>query len=226
VQPNAETIEIGALYQDSSVPARLLVEELLGKHFMVVGTTGCGKSSAVTVILQRILAGYPNAHIVVLDIHNEYNTAFGSKAELINTSNLNLPFWLLNFTELATALTILLQGDGNTASGIVFGDGVRCAAGPESLDGFLAAVLKPGMRLSGTPCARKRFFSVEIRRAAGNAKRNSCLLSGKAKSLITSTRSSATGAFRWVARCGLRAFMQFNCRHPAAMESLRSSRSA
>ncbi|MBO6904003.1 MAG: DUF87 domain-containing protein, partial [Parvibaculum sp.] len=43
-QPNVATIEVGSLFQDAAVPARFLVDDLLAKHFIVVGTTGCGKS--------------------------------------------------------------------------------------------------------------------------------------------------------------------------------------
>jgi len=103
--PSSATIEVGSLYQNASVPARLLVDDLFGKHFIIVGTTGCGKSSALTCILQGLLPDYGEARIVILDIHNEYAAAFGDKAESIETSNLNLPFWLLNFQELTAAFT-------------------------------------------------------------------------------------------------------------------------
>ena len=104
-QPNVATIEVGSLFQDAAVPARFIIDDLLAKHFIVVGTTGCGKSCALTAILQRVLDGHSHAHIVMLDVHNEYPTAFGDRAELIDPSNLNLPFWLLNFQELSAALT-------------------------------------------------------------------------------------------------------------------------
>lgn len=104
-QPSVASIKVGSLYQDPAVPARLLIDDLLAKHFIVVGTTGCGKSSALTCILQRVLAEHHYAHIVVLDVHNEYPSAFGDEAELIDPSNLNLPIWLLNFQELTEALT-------------------------------------------------------------------------------------------------------------------------
>ncbi len=104
-QPNVATIEVGTLYQDPAVPARFLTDDLLAKHFIVVGTTGCGKSCALTAILQRVLMQHDRAHIVVLDVHNEYPAAFGEHAELIDPTNLHLPFWLLNFQELAAALT-------------------------------------------------------------------------------------------------------------------------
>jgi DNA helicase HerA-like ATPase len=102
-RPDAETIEIGALYQHPDVPARFLVDDLIGKHFLIVGTTGCGKSTALTCILKGLLPEYRQARIVVLDIHGEYAAAFGREAEVINPSNLNLPFWLLNFHELTAA---------------------------------------------------------------------------------------------------------------------------
>ncbi len=104
-QPDKPTIQIGTLFQDSSVPARLIVDELLAKHFLVVGTTGSGKSCTVASILQRVLDEYPYARVVVLDVHSEYAQAFGNRAECIDPGNLRLPFWLLNFRELCTALT-------------------------------------------------------------------------------------------------------------------------
>lgn len=103
--PAVASIKVGALYQDSAVPARLLINDLLSKHFIVVGTTGCGKSTALTCILQRVLSEHQYAHIVMLDVHNEYPEAFGDQAEIIDPSNLNLPIWLLNFQELTEALT-------------------------------------------------------------------------------------------------------------------------
>ena len=83
------------------VPARVV---LLGKHFAVLGTTGTGKSCAVTVILRSILAEHPKGHVVLLDPHNEYASAFADMAELLNPSNLQLPYWLLNFEEIAHIL--------------------------------------------------------------------------------------------------------------------------
>ena len=37
----------------------------------------------------------------MLDPHNEYAPAFGDRAELLNPGNLKLPYWLLNFEEIA-----------------------------------------------------------------------------------------------------------------------------
>jgi DNA helicase HerA-like ATPase len=99
--PAHNTIEVGALSQDPNIPARVLVEELLSKHSAVLGTTGTGKSCAVALILRSILDASPNAHILLLDPHSEYATAFGERAEIINFANLDLPYWLFNFDEIA-----------------------------------------------------------------------------------------------------------------------------
>ena len=103
--PGVHSIEIGTLYQDAAVPARLLTDDLLRKHFIVVGSTGSGKSCALTCILHRLLEVRETAHIVILDIHNEYSTAFGELVEKITLDNFNLPLWMLNFRELCVALT-------------------------------------------------------------------------------------------------------------------------
>lgn len=103
--PALTNIKVGSLYQDSTVAARLLVDDLLSKHFVITGSTGSGKSCALTCIVRRILDEHRHAHIVVLDMHNEYKTAFGDGVEAINLNNFNLPFWLLNFQELSAALT-------------------------------------------------------------------------------------------------------------------------
>ncbi|MBV8798637.1 MAG: DUF87 domain-containing protein [Alphaproteobacteria bacterium] len=103
--PALATVKVGTLYQDPAVAARLRVDDLLSKHFVVVGSTGSGKSCALTTVLQRILDDYKHAHIVVLDVHNEYQAAFKGRVEAINLNDFNLPFWLLNFQELTAALT-------------------------------------------------------------------------------------------------------------------------
>jgi hypothetical protein len=99
------SIKIGTLYQDAGVPARLMTDDLLRKHFIVVGSTGSGKSCALTGILQRLLEVRTTAHVVILDVHNEYSTAFGDLVERITLSDFNLPLWMLNFRELCVALT-------------------------------------------------------------------------------------------------------------------------
>ncbi len=103
--PGVASVKVGTLFQDPKVPARLLIDDLLAKHFIIVGSTGSGKSCALTAILQRVLSEHSGAHVVILDVHNEYSTAFEGLVEKVNLNHFSLPFWLLNFAELCAALT-------------------------------------------------------------------------------------------------------------------------
>lgn len=98
------SVRVGCIRQDSSIPAMVRVDDLLGKHFAILGTTGTGKSCTTALILRAILDKNPAAHIVLLDPHNEYATAFGDWGEVISPRNMQLPFWLLNFEELVEVL--------------------------------------------------------------------------------------------------------------------------
>jgi uncharacterized protein len=111
VRPELNSVRIGSLHQDKSVPAFIAPNDLLGKHFAVLGTTGSGKSCATAAILRAILTKHGGAHIVILDPHNEYSSAFADVAEIISPQNLTLPYWLLNFEELKEL--IIGQGSKN-----------------------------------------------------------------------------------------------------------------
>ncbi|MDR3493622.1 MAG: DUF87 domain-containing protein [Ancalomicrobiaceae bacterium] len=92
-------IAVGHLSQDPEIAAHIDVENLLTKHFAILGSTGVGKSSAVAVMLRAILGARPQTRILLLVAHNEYGRCFGDKANIINERNLKLPFWLFNFDE-------------------------------------------------------------------------------------------------------------------------------
>ncbi len=98
------SVRVGCIKQDPTIAARVRVDDLLGKHFAILGTTGTGKSCTTALILRAILADHPAAHIVLLDPHNEYATSFGDLAEVISPRNMQLPLWLLNFEEASEVL--------------------------------------------------------------------------------------------------------------------------
>ena len=102
--PGVASIKVGSLFQEQRRRAAA-DRRSLAKHFIVVGSTGSGKSSALTCILQRPAGRRQGAHVVILDIHNEYSAAFGDLVEQINLENFNLPLWMLNFQEMVVALT-------------------------------------------------------------------------------------------------------------------------
>jgi DNA helicase HerA-like ATPase len=95
------SIRIGHIQQDASIPAMVRIDEMLGKHFAVLGTTGTGKSCSVALILRRILEKNPKAHILLLDVHREYAASFEEYAEVVQPQNMTLPFWMLNFEEIS-----------------------------------------------------------------------------------------------------------------------------
>jgi uncharacterized protein len=97
---SSRMIEVGRLHQDGAIPAGIDVDEMLSKHFAVLGTTGVGKSSAIALLLQQILQARPDLRILMLDVHNEYGRCFGERAQVLNPNNIKLPFWLFNFDEI------------------------------------------------------------------------------------------------------------------------------
>jgi hypothetical protein len=86
----SDQINVGTLQQDRSVIAYVDVEEMLSKHFAVLGSTGVGKSTGVSLLLNEILKSRPNLRIFLLDVHNEYGRCFGDRAMVLNPRNLKL----------------------------------------------------------------------------------------------------------------------------------------
>lgn len=93
-------IDVGHLQQETTTPACINVNDMLSKHFAVLGTTGVGKSSGIAIILHEVLRTRPDLRIFVLDVHNEYARSFGERAQIVNPRNLRLPFWLFTFEEI------------------------------------------------------------------------------------------------------------------------------
>src|ERR1700743_3166236 len=100
----SDQINVGTLQQDPSVIAYVDIEEMLSKHFAVLGSTGVGKSTGVSLLLNEILKSRPNLRIFLLDVHNEYGRCFGERSLVLNPRNLKLPFWLFNFEEIVDVL--------------------------------------------------------------------------------------------------------------------------
>jgi uncharacterized protein len=99
--PQAATAQIGLLHQDGRVPVHILIDQLLGRHFSIVGSTSSGKSCLVAAILGAVLEQAPHAHIVLLDLHGEYGNALGPHAAVLSPGDrLYFPYWLFTFEEL------------------------------------------------------------------------------------------------------------------------------
>ena len=107
-QGQSTSIRIGEHVGSGGAPCYAHLDELLGKHTAILGSTGAGKSGTVAAILHVILERgqeqkYPSwkPQVVILDPHNEYGAAFaGHKRFSTDEGSLALPYWLLNFQEI------------------------------------------------------------------------------------------------------------------------------
>lgn len=106
-QSNGPTIAIGEHVGASGATCYAQLNELLGKHTAILGSTGSGKSATVAALIHSILDygkstdGAPwNPRIIILDPHNEYCGAFPNHSRLCtDDASLSLPYWLLSFQE-------------------------------------------------------------------------------------------------------------------------------
>ncbi len=111
-QGGPSAVKIGEHVGAGGTPCYADMNELLGKHTAVLGSTGAGKSGTVAAILHCLLERgenqkYPkwNPRIVLLDPHNEYGDAFKVHRRLsTDEGTLSLPYWLLNFQEIISLL--------------------------------------------------------------------------------------------------------------------------
>jgi len=92
-------IGIGTVHPTKDIRAGIYIDSFLGKHFALLGSTGTGKSTSASLILHRICEAAPEGHIVMIDPHGEYISAFRDKGNLLDVSNLQMPYWLMNFEE-------------------------------------------------------------------------------------------------------------------------------
>lgn len=107
---------VGRLTNNKTVNYFVDGNRFFGKHIAVVGSTGSGKSCAVARLLQNIMkinrghnenaGSLKNSHIIIFDIHSEYQSAFTLDEEeafslnCLDVEKLCLPYWLMNAQEL------------------------------------------------------------------------------------------------------------------------------
>ncbi len=104
------SITIGKVFPTKDIRAGLYIDAMLGKHFALLGSTGTGKSTSAALILHRICEAAPKGHILMIDPHGEYAAAFRTTGQILDVSNLQMPYWLMNFEE---HCEVLLSSSGN-----------------------------------------------------------------------------------------------------------------
>lgn len=106
-QGKGKTVRLGEHVGSGGTPCFAEMNELLGKHTAVLGSTGAGKSGTVAAIIHSVLErgtlvghGKWQPTIIVLDPHNEYGDAFQNHRRLsTDEGSLSLPYWMLNLDE-------------------------------------------------------------------------------------------------------------------------------
>lgn len=117
-------IKLGEHVGSGGTAAYANLDELLGKHTAILGSTGAGKSGTVAAILHSILDhkadGEWNPQIVILDPHNEYGDAFNNHKRLSSDEgSLTLPYWLLDLNETVELLVGKTEFAATSQSNIV-----------------------------------------------------------------------------------------------------------
>ena len=112
----SEKFVFSKLSQNKFISVPVNGDKFFNKHIAVVGSTGSGKSHTVSKILQNAVrakttgyGGLNNSHIVIFDIHSEYQTAFPD-SQYLDINNLIIPYWLLSSEELEE---FFIDSDGN-----------------------------------------------------------------------------------------------------------------
>lgn len=103
-QKKPGSIEIGKHSSSENLGVSVDLHNLVLRHSAVLGSTGSGKSNLTVSILKATLNDYKGSRVVLVDPHGEYASAFPeAKIFKINDQDnpLIIPFWLMNFDELA-----------------------------------------------------------------------------------------------------------------------------
>lgn len=92
-------VVIGKLSQNTEMDASICIPSMLSRHFALVGTTGVGKSTALSLLVNKAIDSDDQLRVLVLDPHDEFAPAFGDRSVAIGPETLDLPFWLFKFDE-------------------------------------------------------------------------------------------------------------------------------
>jgi DNA helicase HerA-like ATPase len=100
----AAVVDVGELQQGRCIAAYVDIDRMLSRHFAVLGTIGVGKSSAIAYLVDQIVRMRIDQRVLIFDVHNEYGRCFGDHAQVLNPTNMRLPFWLFSFEEIVDVL--------------------------------------------------------------------------------------------------------------------------
>ena len=103
------SIVVGNQSSSEGLEAQLDLDKLVSRHCAVLGSTGSGKSNAVSIVMKAIAAKpLPSARVLMIDPHGEYASSLRGKCRVFQVGaivadgedELCVPFWALPFREL------------------------------------------------------------------------------------------------------------------------------
>lgn len=112
------SIEIGKHSSSENLSIYVDLHRFVLRHCAILGSTGSGKSNTTVGILKSILKEYKGSRLILVDPHGEYSSALPDANILrINDKKnpLFIPFWLMNFDELAYFLVGATSKDEQTS---------------------------------------------------------------------------------------------------------------
>lgn len=103
------SIVIGNQSASEGLAAQLDMDKLISRHCAILGSTGSGKSNAVSILVKAIAEKpFPSARMLMIDPHGEYASSLSGKCCVFRVGasladgeeELCVPFWALPFKEL------------------------------------------------------------------------------------------------------------------------------
>lgn len=103
------SIVVGNQSASEGLEAQLDLDKLVSRHCAILGSTGSGKSNAVSIVMKAIAEKpLPSARVLMIDPHGEYSTSLRGKCRVFRVGasttdgekELCVPFWALPFREL------------------------------------------------------------------------------------------------------------------------------
>lgn len=86
----AEQIRLGADSRNRAVEVCANIDQVLGRHMAILGSTGQGKTHFVAAVLQQLVK-LPKSRIVVFDVNGEYTPAFANLGQRVKITQLGGP---------------------------------------------------------------------------------------------------------------------------------------
>lgn len=103
------SIVVGNQSASEGLEAQLDLDKLVSRHCAILGSTGSGKSNAVSIVMKAIAEKpLPSARVLMIDPHGEYASSLLGKCQIFRVGasaadgekELCVPFWALPFREL------------------------------------------------------------------------------------------------------------------------------